>query len=209
MELIRAVVDSGNGALIIVSEEVESEITRLESQAIKIKPSDLSPEVVSSLSLVDGAIFLEPNGICHGFGVILDGIATLNGKLSRGSRYNSAIRYVDTNFGKFPLLAIILSEDGMVDWYPELMPKIRKSTLKTNLDKLLAEEAKENIDRKIVLGAMSFFDGKRFYLNEELCEQLNRLNTVFHQALMKDGNITPIYQEFIPNLHLGDDLYFE
>jgi hypothetical protein len=209
MGTIEAVVDSGNGALIIVSEQAESEIIRLESQSVKIEPSKLSPQTASSLSKVDGAIFLDPNGVCYGFGVILDGIASQNGKLSRGSRYNSAIRYVDTNISQFRLLAIVLSEDGMIDWYPALMPRIRKGLLRENLDKLLQEDAKSNIDRKIVLGAMSFFDENRFYLNAEICDELNRLNMKFHEELVNDGGITPIYSDFKPNLHLSDDLYFE
>jgi hypothetical protein len=45
--------------------------------------------------------------------VILDGKASGRGTSTRGARYNSAIRYVETS--PYPCLAIVVSEDGMVN----------------------------------------------------------------------------------------------
>ena len=50
---------------------------------------------------------------CYSIGVILDGKATGRGTSTRGARYNSAIRYVESS--PYPCMAIVVSEDGMVD----------------------------------------------------------------------------------------------
>ena len=50
---------------------------------------------------------------CYSIGVILDGKASGHGTSTRGARYNSAIRYVDSS--PYPCLAIVVSEDGLVD----------------------------------------------------------------------------------------------
>ena len=47
-------------------------------------------------------------------GVILDGKSRPNrGTPTRGARYNSAVRYVESS--PYPCLAVVVSEDGMVD----------------------------------------------------------------------------------------------
>ena len=49
---------------------------------------------------------------------ILDGLATEKGDSSRGSRYNSAVRYVESS--RYACLAIVVSEDGLIDLLPPL-----------------------------------------------------------------------------------------
>ena len=56
---------------------------------------------------------IDINCICYSFGVILDGIACIDkGDNSRGARYNSAIKYLESNPDS---IIIIISEDGMID----------------------------------------------------------------------------------------------
>jgi len=56
----------------------------------------------------------DPQGYCYSIGVILDGKASAgHGNSTRGARYNSAIRYVESS--DFPTLVVVVSEDGMVD----------------------------------------------------------------------------------------------
>ena len=68
--------------------------------------------------IVDGAILVDPTGTCHAVGVILDGYASGKGDSSRGARFNSAVRYHETQSGE--CLVIIVSEDGMIDLIPRL-----------------------------------------------------------------------------------------
>ncbi|HIB66545.1 MAG TPA: hypothetical protein EYO33_15875, partial [Phycisphaerales bacterium] len=62
------------------------------------------------------AVLLDPQGLCYGVGVILDGPATPQGSPARGARYNSAIRYLSAHPG---CLIIAVSEDGPVDIFPQ------------------------------------------------------------------------------------------
>ena len=54
----------------------------------------MTPTVLRLVTNIDGAVLIEPSGICHAIGAILDGLATEKGDSSRGSRYNGALRYV-------------------------------------------------------------------------------------------------------------------
>ena len=82
------------------------------------------------LSIIDGAILVSPTGICFAIGVILDGIATDYGDSSRGARYNSAIRYfVSSSSAKRRTLCVVISADGYVDIFPNLLPQIDKAEI--------------------------------------------------------------------------------
>ena len=74
-------------------------------------------EVVRTITAIDGAVLLSPDGTCHAIGVILDGLSTSSGNPMRGSRFNSAVRYVETSRRQFGYVAyaIVVSEDGMID----------------------------------------------------------------------------------------------
>ena len=115
--IVQAARNCGHGMLIVISSSPEEEAQRLRRQAMRIAPKVLLPEEIVTLGKVDGAVLLGPDGLCHAFGVILDGIASGNaGNLSRGSRYNSAIRYENTVSHKS--LLVVISDDGMVDLVP-------------------------------------------------------------------------------------------
>ncbi|HSN66853.1 MAG TPA: DNA integrity scanning protein DisA nucleotide-binding domain protein, partial [Fusibacter sp.] len=106
------------GTIIVVSKNARSEAHRLRNQGFLIEAPPLSPSIIRSITSIDGAVLMDIDGFCHGIGVILDGIATEKGDPSRGARYNSAIRYVET-IAKTPnyadCFAIVISEDGDVD----------------------------------------------------------------------------------------------
>ena len=90
----------------------------------------LTPDngLIKPITAIDGAVMCDFDGVCHAIGVILDGM-TIGGSqegsaqgaieskkleedISRGARYNSAIRYKNAN----PCSIIcIVSEDGDVN----------------------------------------------------------------------------------------------
>ncbi|MBL1822865.1 hypothetical protein ELE64_33570, partial [Klebsiella pneumoniae] len=70
------------------------------------------------VSGIDGTILLDPAGLCHAIGIILDGEATDECTPSRGSRYNSGVRYVQTSGTR--RLAIVVSDDRTVDIIPQI-----------------------------------------------------------------------------------------
>ncbi|HYW13372.1 MAG TPA: diadenylate cyclase [Longimicrobium sp.] len=102
-----------HGTMLVVAANAREEAARLRSQGMPILPVQLSPETFRLLTGIDGALLLDPLGTCHAVGVILDGRASDRGDPSRGARYNSAVRYVESN--SEPVLAIVVSEDGRVD----------------------------------------------------------------------------------------------
>lgn len=111
--LVEAAAAQEHGALLVVSEMAEAEARRLGGQ---VEPFILTADMVRSLTAIDGAVLMDPTGSCHGLGVILDGQAAESWDPSRGSRYNSAMRYVSTKRGQgHKCMAVVVSEDGMIN----------------------------------------------------------------------------------------------
>lgn len=111
-EAVSAVLATAHGSTLVVSAEAEAEARRLAAQGSRISPRTLAPEALQAATGIGGALLLDPAGVCHAVGVILDGVATGHGARSRGSRYNSAANYVRRRPGT---LAIVVSDDGSVD----------------------------------------------------------------------------------------------
>jgi hypothetical protein len=102
------------GTLLVISTEALGEADRLKLQCTLIEPVVLTPTITQLVTAIDGAVLLDPQGYCYSIGVILDGkAASGHGNSTRGARYNSAIRYVESS--DFPTLVVVVSEDGMVD----------------------------------------------------------------------------------------------
>jgi hypothetical protein len=102
-----------HGTMVVVSAGAEAEAARLGHQGISIEPVSLSPELMRLVTAIDGAVLIDPTNRCHAIGTILDGRASSFGDPSRGARYNSALRYVASS--ETACLAIVVSEDGMID----------------------------------------------------------------------------------------------
>lgn len=106
------------GTILVISKNARSEAFRLKNQGFIINPTYLNTSTIKSITSIDGAVLLDLDGYCQGIGVILDGVATDKGDPSRGARYNSAIRYVETianNELYSDSIAIVISEDGDVN----------------------------------------------------------------------------------------------
>ena len=105
-----------HGTMVVISAGAKEEAYRLKNQATVIKPIQLTSQIMKAITAIDGAVLIDPSSTCHGIGVILDGLATKKGDPSRGARYNSAVRYVETS--KHCCLVIVVSEDGSIDLVP-------------------------------------------------------------------------------------------
>ena len=112
--LLLEAIDQKRGTIVVVSTGAQKEAARILNQCTKIKPVELTSEIMRRVTAIDGAVIIDTKGICYAVGVILDGLASNKGDPSRGARYNSAIRYVETS--KYPCLAIVVSEDGSIDF---------------------------------------------------------------------------------------------
>ncbi len=115
---VKAAAATGHGGLIVVTRNAQAEAARLKGEAISVKAVRLDSESVGHFTAIDGALLVDPEGVCFGLGVILDGEASNAGDPSRGARFNSAIRYVTSQdkAGNRSLAAII-SVDGGVSIY--------------------------------------------------------------------------------------------
>ena len=153
------------GSMIVVAEDAESEAARLASQGTGVQPVQMSIEMLRQVSSIDGSILLDPHGYCHAIGVILDGAASEQCTPSRGSRYNSAVRYVNT--GKARRLAIIVSDDRTVDVFPAVRPRQSRREIAAHIAAL--EVATHNN----YYAPLNWLEARRFYLNEVECAIVN------------------------------------
>lgn len=152
------------GSILIVAADAATEAERLQDQGTRIIPALLGDEILGRAAALDGAILVSTDGVCHGIGVILDGLADQFCLASRGARYNSAVRYVRSGGNR---LAVVVSDDRTVDIIPNLRPKISKAAVEGALA-ALETATTDNFHRPRL-----FLDENRFYLDAEQCERAN------------------------------------
>ena len=205
-ELIKEAVKQEHGTMIVVSENAESEAERLKSQCTVIKPVELVPSLVRLVTSIDGAVLIDQNGICYAIGVILDGLISNKGTSSRGARYNSAIRYIEAT--DHPCLTVVISEDGLIDLVPNLMPQIHRSEIENALSTLRNLEDPEE-DSAEFYKSIRWLDKHRFYLYPEVCDEINLIKQDFEDKMSENDDTVVIYAHFEPNDEMNDSYFFE
>jgi len=163
--LFNAAVSQGHGNMIVIASDAEEEAKRLAQQGTGIHPTLMTEELLGRVSGIDGTIILDPQGFCHAIGVILDGLATPDCTPSRGSRYNSGLRYVDV--GNARRLAIVVSDDHTVDIIPLLRPQIAR----TEIDAKISALERATLDN--YHQPRNWLEKHRFYLNDNQCRRVN------------------------------------
>ena len=207
-ENVNTATNQKHGTLLIISSEAESEADRLSNQSTKIKPAVLSESLVRSITSIDGATLLDITGTCYSIGVILDGIATPKETSDRGARYNSALRYVEHHYGK--CVAVIISEDGMVDLYPDLKPRLRKSEITKHLGILRSISTVNILDGDKYRIAMNWLREHRFYLSAEQCGEINQLKRVCEEKPRTDPfAIRIVYPDLEPNPERNESYFLD
>lgn len=83
-------------------------------QNFKARNKFFDQEKILSVTEIDGALFMDLNGKCTAFGVIVDGKASKRGNSGRGARYNSVYNYIHQKEEDKVYVALIFSEDGGV-----------------------------------------------------------------------------------------------
>lgn len=121
-DIVQTLLSLNHGSILIISEVAESEAVRLQQNALLLGEGlPLSQELTKSFAAIDGAILIDPDGLCYAFGAIMDGEAPSGyGELERGSRYNSTLRYIFTQIKSRgnKCIALVRSDDGMSDYFP-------------------------------------------------------------------------------------------
>lgn len=198
--LLEAAASDDHGSLLVVAEDAKEEAERLSNQATRIEPVTLTPELYAQASRIDGAILVDYAGKCHALGAILDGAASPGCTPSRGSRYNSAVRYVMA--AEHSRLALVVSDDGMVDVIPILRPKI----LRTMREKLITELEGSTADD--YHRAIGWLDKHRFYMGETQCQRINAALERIEKEPIEVGRLRILWDRFSPHPDL-DESYFE
>ncbi|MCH7388143.1 hypothetical protein MMO39_12660 [Acinetobacter modestus] len=163
--LLQVQIKQEYGSMIVVTEDAAIEAKRLSKQGTSIVATRLTETLLQSISSIDGTILLDPYGVCHAFGVILDGEVNEKCTPSRGSRYNSGVRYVYSE-GR-GALAIVASDDKTIDIIPEIRRLVSRSLLERYVKIFIASTIENFHDSR------NWLDKHRFYINAEQCEQLN------------------------------------
>ena len=198
-DAVQTVVGQKRGTMLIITAAAIAESDRLAAQSTVIEAEPISREIADHISRIDGAVLVAPDGLVHAFGVILDGTASSNGTPTRGARFNSAIRYVDGQREKqVPCFAIIVSEDGYVDLYPRLRPRVSRSRLDKLLDALdFHARSIEEFDADAAWKTLLELSRLRFYLLDKDTERANLAKKVILKR------IESVHAAEVAGTHLG------
>lgn len=200
-DAVSAAMHQRHGTMLVVSNAASSEAQRLSSQAIEIEPIKLSYALVTRISGIDGAILVDRDCNCHAMGVILDGIATKTGDPSRGARYNSALRYIESS--PAPAVCLVVSEDGYVNMVPTLRDQIKKQDIEYHVE-LLKTLTSDNYQ-----GTRSWLDEYRFYLTSEQCDVVNTELTRIQAEPFEVGEMRFSTDVFNPDPEMNESYYLD
>lgn len=203
--LAQTAVSQSKGTMLVVTTSAAQEAKRLAPQALAIEPQRIDSALLRSLTRIDGAVLLTPDGTCHAVGVILDGIATGVGDPGRGARYNSAVRY--TAASSAPCLIVIVSEDGMIDVHPELAPRVRPEDVEQALADL------ETIGHATPLNLESFYAARErlrlfaFYLSQSQCDRANTVVSLVEQERFARTGMRLAVVPFAPDPRMNESFF--
>ncbi|MFJ7735605.1 DNA integrity scanning protein DisA nucleotide-binding domain protein [Lysinibacillus sp. NPDC097287] len=116
-EIVENAKKQKKGTMVVILDTLTAhkEADRLQHSSTLISRTYIPPKNILNFSEIDGAIIIDTDGICHSFGVILDGEST-EGDPARGARFNSAQRYLKTKRdNEIPCMIVVVSEDGYID----------------------------------------------------------------------------------------------
>jgi hypothetical protein len=185
-----------HGSSLVIASDAVDEAQRLEQQGTLILPAPLTKELIERATAIDGTILVDPKGVCHAIGVILDGQASDESTPSRGARYNSAVRYV---IGcSVPRMAFVVSEDRTVDVLPLLRPQMERDHLRDAVTKIANATLDDYHE------ARNFLDKKRFYLNAEQCILINEALDRIESEPREVGQIVILTPRFTPDPAMND-----
>jgi hypothetical protein len=205
LEAARATGNHAHGAMLIISGDAAGEAARLSPQSWSIEPTRLTPALLTQLTNMDGAVLVDPQGQCHAIGVILDGIAHGKGDPARGSRFNNAIRYLDSN--PPPTIIIVYSADGGIDILPRLHPRIERRLVEDAVEGYLKVASATSLDVREVNSAWDVVKAVQFYLSSEQCEELNRARARVDEWRKESSNIWIVESDLKPNPDMNESYW--
>jgi hypothetical protein len=203
--LAQTAVSEGKGTMLVVTTAAAQEAQRLAPQALAIDPQMIGSRMLRSLTRIDGAVLLTPDGTCHAVGVILDGIATGVGDPGRGARYNSAVRY--TAASSAPCLIVIVSDDGMIDVHPELAPRVRPEDVEQALFDLETIGSADDVNLESFYAARERLRLYAFYLSDSQCVRANEVVAKVEQQRYAKTGMRLAVVPFEPDPRMKDSFF--
>lgn len=198
-----------HGTVMILTPAAEDEAGRLSKQSTKIEPIAISPDLIGHVTAIDGAVLLDLDGVCHSIGVILDGEAVPHGDPGRGARFNSSLRYVSFLKAKgIASLAVIVSEDGTSELYPDLPSRMSRRELDAVESQLAAMDGDDLKSLASAHKLLKWCDDHRFYLPSAHCELANRLEKWRRVQLSSTGEVYLRFEKFTPDPEMSENFLF-
>ena len=194
-----------HGAMLIVSSSAAEEAIRLTPQATQTTPNELTPQAMEYLTNMDGGVLIDPQGHCHAIGVILDGTAMGNGDPTRGSRYNNAVRYLDSN--PPPAVVLCYSSDGDITILPALKPRRRRSEIETFVQRYVMACSASPPQEQVAAAIGERINDLRFYLSEEQCARINQARADLNTWREANGGVVQIRPDLIPDPAMNDEYW--
>ncbi|MFJ2256867.1 diadenylate cyclase [Streptomyces sp. NPDC087844] len=204
-EAAQAAGNHKHGAMLIISRDAAAEAERLSPQSWSIEPTRLTTELLRQLTDMDGAVLVDPKGLCHAVGVILDGTAHGRGDPARGSRFNNAVRYLDSE--RPPAIVIVYSSDGVINILPQLHPRIEKQIVTDAVERYLAVASVELLSVKDCNKAWDTVKSFRFYLSSVECEALNRARVRVDEWEKQSRELRIIKSDLKPDTEMDDSYW--
>jgi len=200
--LVETSMEQRHGTILVISDHAAEEARRLKGQAIGVTPTELTSDLLLRLSGIDGAMLVDPKGVCHAIGVILDGIATGYGDASRGARYNSAARYFTSSISaERATMCVVISADGYVDMIPNLLPQLPRAEIDLRVNALKTKGIGD------VRETINWLDEHRFYLTPAQCEIVNNEISRIYSVPMEVGELRIEYSKFVPHPGMNESYY--
>ena len=207
LELAHAASENEHGAMLVISSDAKAEAERLSPQAWAVQPTLLGLDLLRHLTAMDGAVLVDPKGHCHAIGVILDGRAAGQGDPARGSRFNNAVRYLDTQ--PPPAVIVVYSADGSIDILPKLHPRVRRSVVKDAVRRYVELAAEQPPSLAQVAEAFGVVKSLRFYLSADQCESVNEAAAVIDEWRKKNSSIRIVEPRLTPSPDMNDSYWLD
>jgi len=209
-EVIQAATEAEHGTMIVVSAGAEAEAQRLNAQALEIAATRVTSEQVRSLTTIDGALLFGPNALLQAIGVILDGTASTKGDPSRGARFNSAVRYLESS--PIPTMIVLVSEDGMINLLPDLRDRVSRKRIDTLIDTIAVEADRVLSGESDIVRFNEPYrqlEQLRFYLSGEQCEQINGIRKRVEGRKLDGYEIGITRGDVAPNPDMNDSYFLD
>lgn len=205
LQLAYATADHHHGAMLIISSDAAREAARLSPQCIVVQPTELSTDLATRLTSMDGAALVDPQGRCHAVGVILDGRATGEGDAARGSRFNNPIRYLNDNPPNTVIL--VFSSDGGVDTLPQLRLRMNPAAVRAAIERYVELVTAAPPVRGTVYEAWNRVSELEFYLSENDCSVVNRASARLRVVCNDASALHFGIRDLQPDPRMNDDYW--